>query len=135
MCGSQSIHVGFWLTVGTFSISFAYTVDTNTIGENIIATTKIRNNYATIQSLFFQYCDSNIGLFSIASFKFITLISLHPFWYQFFAFFDGFLSKVIALPTIAICRSFSLIKVIAIRRLPLLFANAFKIVKGRQLLL
>ena len=50
----------------------------------------------------FQYCDSNIGLFSNALCKVITLnplciliriSSLH--------LFDGFLSEVIALPTIA----------------------------------
>ena len=50
----------------------------------------------------FQYCDSNIGLFSIAPCKVITLNSLC----------DS-------------CRSFSLLKAIAII-LPLLFANAFK---------
>ena len=43
-----------------------------TAGKNIIATIKIRNNYAAIHS-FFQYCDSNIGLFSIAPCKFIIL--------------------------------------------------------------
>ena len=44
---------------------------------------------------FFQYCDSNIGLFLIAPCKVFTpkLLCI---------FFDGFLSKVIALPTIAI---------------------------------
>ena len=33
-------------------------VDLNsyTVGENIIATTKIRNNYGAIQSLIFLYC-------------------------------------------------------------------------------
>ena len=45
----------------------------NTAGENIIATTKIRNNYGAIQSFIFQYCDSNIGLYSIAPSKVITL--------------------------------------------------------------
>jgi hypothetical protein len=44
---------------------------------------------------------------------------LHPFWYQFIAsFFDGFLSKVIALPNIA--------KKTRAKRLQLLFANASK---------
>ena len=38
--------------------------------------------------LFFQYCDTNIGLFSIAPCKVITLNPfLHLFWYQFFASF------------------------------------------------
>ena len=45
--------------------------------------------------LFFQYCDSNIVLFSIAPCKVITL-NPHRI------LFVGFLSKVIALPTIAI---------------------------------
>ena len=41
-----------------------------TVDENIIATTKIRNDYGAIQSFIF-HC--NIGLFSIASCKVITL--------------------------------------------------------------
>ena len=40
-----------------------------TVGENIIATTKIRNNYGPIQSFIFR----NIGLFSIIPCKVITL--------------------------------------------------------------
>jgi hypothetical protein len=44
-----------------------------TVGENIIATTKIRNNYAAIKSFISQYCDRNIGLFYIISCKVITL--------------------------------------------------------------
>ena len=63
-------------------------------------------------------------------------VSVHCF------FFDGSLSKVIALPTIAIswfknsdsCRSFSLLKAIA-KILLLLFAHDSKSVKERQLLL
>ena len=43
-----------------------------TVGENIIATTKIRNNYCAIQSFIFQCCDSNIGLFTIAPCKVIS---------------------------------------------------------------
>ena len=51
-------------------------------------------------SSFIQYCDSNIGLFSTAPCKVITL---NPFWYHVLCFFfDGSLSKVIALPTITI---------------------------------
>ena len=45
------------------------------VGENIIATIKIGNNYGAIQS-FFQYCDSNIGLFSIAPDLVIALPTL-----------------------------------------------------------
>ena len=53
---------------------------------------------------FFQYCDSNIGLFSIAPCKVITL---NPFCFLFgisslLLFWWLSLSKVIALPTIAI---------------------------------
>ena len=52
---------------------------------------------------FFQYCDSNIELFSIAPCKVITLDPLCIFFVSVLCyFFDGFLSKVIALPTIAI---------------------------------
>ena len=46
---------------------------TLTAGENIISTTKIRNNYGAIQSFIFRYCDSNIGLFFIASCKVIRV--------------------------------------------------------------
>ena len=38
----------------------------NTVNENIIGATKMRNNYGAIKIFFFQYCDNNIGLFSIA---------------------------------------------------------------------
>ena len=74
-------------------------------GENTIATTKIRNNYAPSKHSFFQYCDSNIGLFSIAPcIVKLSLLSLFaPFLVSVLCFFfDGFLSKAIALPTIAI---------------------------------
>ena len=59
---------------------------------------------------FFQYCDSNIGLFSITHCKVITLNPLCIlFVISSLLLFDCFLSKVIALPTIAIvvafCRS------------------------------
>ena len=78
---------------------------------------------------FSQYCDSNIGLFSIAPCKVITLNPLCIlFGISSLLLFDCSLSKVIALPT------FSILKAIA-KRLPLLFANAFKSVKERQLLL
>ena len=42
------------------------------VGENIIATTIIKNDYGANYSNF-KYCDSNIGLFSIALCKVITL--------------------------------------------------------------
>ena len=52
---------------------------------------------------FFQYYNSNIGLFSIAPCKVITLDPLCIlFVISSLFFFYGFLSKVIALPTIAI---------------------------------
>ena len=41
----------------------------HTVGENIIAITKIWNDYGAIQSSVFQYSDSSIGLFSIAPCK------------------------------------------------------------------
>jgi hypothetical protein len=43
---------------------------------------------------FFQYCDSNIGLFSIAPSKVITL---NPLWYQVFATFLMALSLKLSL--------------------------------------
>ena len=63
---------------------------------------------------FFQYCDSNVGLFSNAPCKVITL---NPFCILF-----GIS-----------CRSFLFLK--AAKRLSLLFANAFKSVQEQQLLL
>ena len=70
-----------------------------TVGENNIATTKIRNNYVAIQSFIFR----NIGLFSIVSCKVITHNPLCIlFSISSLLLFDGPLSKVIALPTIAI---------------------------------
>ena len=52
---------------------------------------------------FFQYCDSNIGLFSIAPCKGITLNPLCILLVSVLClFFDGSLSKVIALPSIVI---------------------------------
>ena len=53
---------------------------------------------------FFQYCESNIRLFSIAPCKVITLLTLFASFFLSVLcfFFDGSLSKVIALLTIAI---------------------------------
>ena len=45
----------------------------NAVGENIIATPKIQNNYGATQSFIIQYYDSNIGLFFIAPCKVMTL--------------------------------------------------------------
>ena len=48
-----------------------------TVGENIIATSKIRNNFCyPLRIVIFQYCDSNIGLFSIAPHLVIALPTL-----------------------------------------------------------
>ena len=76
-----------------------------------------------IQSFIFQYCDSNIWLFSIAPCKDITL---NPFCILF-----G-ISSLLLFWWLSLWsyRSFSLLKAIA-KRLPLLFANAFKSVKER----
>ena len=53
---------------------------------------------------FFQYCDSNIGLISIAiaPCKVMTFIHLCIFFGISFFLFYGSFSKVIALPTIAL---------------------------------
>ena len=67
-----------------------------------------------IKLLIFQYCDINIGLFSI----------LIYFWYQFFAFF-------LYCSLYSYCSSL-LLKVIAIN-IPLLFVIAFEKEKERQL--
>jgi hypothetical protein len=74
-----------------------------TVGENIIATTKYEIIMLTSNQSFFQYCDSNIGLFFIAPCKVITLNPLCIFFLSVLCFFfDGSLSKVIALSTNAI---------------------------------
>ena len=44
-----------------------------TVSENIIVTTKIRNNYGAIQSFKFPILNSNIGILSIAPCKVSTL--------------------------------------------------------------
>ena len=64
-----------------------------TVGENIIATTKIRNNYGAIK--FFL---------SIAPCKVTTLNPLCILFCIISLFFYGSLSKVIALPTIAVTK-------------------------------
>ena len=81
---------------------------------------------------FFQYCDSNIRLFSIAPCKVITL---NPFKILFdisaLLLFDGSISLSVYHCDSDSCRSFSLLKAIA-KRLPLLFAKAIAIV-GRAI--
>ena len=48
-----------------------------TVGENIIATIKMRNNFCyPLKMIIVQYCDSNIGLFSIAPHLVIALPTL-----------------------------------------------------------
>ena len=65
-----------------------------TVGENIIATIKMRNNYGAIQF-------SNIAI-AILDFSLSLLILSASFLVSVICFFfDGPLSKVIALPTIA----------------------------------
>ena len=76
-----------------------------TIGKNIIATPKIRNNYGAIQSFIFPI--------------------LHPFWYKFFASFLIALNLKLLLLQLLQQQQLSILKAIA-KRLPLLFANAFK---------
>ena len=73
-----------------------------TVGENIIATTKIQNNYGAIQSLIF----SNIAIAMLDFIDPCKVITLNPLCIIFsistLLIFFGFLSKVIAFPTIAI---------------------------------
>ena len=86
----------------------------------------------------FQYCDSNIGLYSIAPCKVITLNLI----YILFGISSLLLFWWLSLKSYCSsnyrdsdrCRSFLLLKVIT-KRLLLLFANAFKSVKERHLLL
>jgi hypothetical protein len=69
----------------------------STVGENIIATTKIRNNYGAIQSF-------NFSLLPLVQLSLLILFASFLVSVLFF-FFDDSLSKVIALPTIALSRS------------------------------
>ena len=51
----------------TYTQTHTLTLIHYTVGENIIATIKMRNNFCyPLKMVIFQYCDSNIGLFSIA---------------------------------------------------------------------
>ena len=68
-----------------------------TIDENIIATTKIRNDYGAIQSFIFQ-----ISILDFSSLLLVKLSLLILFGISFWFFFDDSLSKVIALRTITI---------------------------------
>jgi hypothetical protein len=87
---------------------------------------------------FFQYCYRNIGLFSISPCKVITLNHLSIL----FGISSLLLFLRLSLKSYCSsnyrdnnsCCSFLLLKAIA-KRLPLLFTNAFKSVKERQLLL
>jgi hypothetical protein len=47
-----------------------------TVGENIISTIKMRNSFCYHLKIFFQYCDRNIVLFSIAPHLVIILPTL-----------------------------------------------------------
>ena len=63
------------------------------VGENIIATTKIRNNYGAIQSFKFPILPLvKLSLLILFASFFVSVLCL---------FSDGSLSKVIALPTMA----------------------------------
>ena len=85
----------------------AISLHISTVGENIIATIKIRNNYCAIQSFKFPILPLvNLSLLILFASFFVSVLCF---------FFDGSLLKAIA------------------KRLPLLFANAFKSLKEQQL--
>ena len=87
-----------------------------TVGENIIATTKIRNNYCAIQSFKFRILPLvNVSL----------LIIFASFFYQFFTSFLMALSLKLSL--------FHALKGDSEKITNYFFANAFKSVKERQL--
>ena len=68
------------------------------VGKNIIGALKMQNNYRLIKLYFFQCCDSNIWLFSIAPFTVnAVFFSINTLLLFFIA-----ISTVFALPTIAI---------------------------------
>ena len=78
-----------------------------TVGENIIATTKIGNNYGAIQSFIFPNIAIEILDFSLLLLvKLSLLILFAPFLVSVLCFFfDGSLSKVIVFPTVPLSRS------------------------------
>ena len=95
-----------------------------TVGENIIVTIKYEIIMVPSNHSNFQYCNSNIGLFSITPCKVITLNLLcMPLVSVLCFFFDGFLSKIIALLR-------QLLLFLALKgdsdKITVLFANAFK---------
>ena len=129
------IFLFFYQVRNDFDFFFWIITEVNTIGINIIASIKIRNDYGAIQSLFFQYSDSNIGLFFIIPCKVNTLnplcilfgiSSLLLFWWLSFKSYRSSNYR-----NSASCRSLSHLKAIA-KSLPLLFDNAFKRIKERN---
>ena len=68
-------------------------VQWDTVGENVIATTKIQNNYVAIQSFISLLPLVKLSLLIIFAYFLVSVLCF---------FFDGLYSKVIALPTIAI---------------------------------
>ena len=85
----------FW-NDNDWKIYNSLTFSNSTVGENIIATTKIRNIYGAIQSLIL-----NFSLLLLVKLSLLILFAAFLVLVLCF-FFDGPLSKVIALPTIAI---------------------------------
>ena len=68
-----------------------------TVGENIIATTKIRNNYGVIQTFKFPIVIAILDFSLLLLVKSSLLILYTSFLVSVLCFFfDGFLSKVIA---------------------------------------
>ena len=68
-----------------------------TVGENIIATTKIRNNYGAIIIIHFYNIVIAILRFSLLLPVKLSLLILFVSFVVLCFFFDGFLTKVIAL--------------------------------------
>ena len=91
-----------------------YALKRTTVDENIIVTIKTQNNFCyALKIIFFQYCDSNIELFSITPHlvialptlrqqKLSLLITLLQFLYEFFRLVHGFFSVLLPIQLLLI---------------------------------
>ena len=86
-----------------FHILYSPCIFYNTVGENIIATTKIRNNYGAIQSFIFAIAILVFSLLLLVKLSLLILFASILVSVS-YLFSYVFLSKVIALPTIAIAK-------------------------------
>ena len=106
----------------------------DTVDRNIIGAPKIQNKFGALNSLFFQYCDSNNGLLSVAPLLLVhctvTVIALDLLFFIihiiFFFFFLYCSLIVIALPTTTITIVFDFFSILEARAKKFLFLFAIR---------